>query len=253
MSAVLLPGGIALGNAPEAPDATRRAAPSAPPLPATPPRFSRAQPPSSGNRGTGIAVVVGLHLALGWAISSGLAGKAVEAIKKPIEMALITEAPLPPPPPPPPPKVVKIEPVQKIAPPPSYVPPPEVVIAAAPPSPIQVVQPEPPKEPVVIAAATAPVPAPPPPVPAVVKREISLACPGYEAVLASALEEAIDRVGLKGTVQTLIKIRGNQVVDVATLSGPKEYYKYVQAAVKRMRCTAGGADEVQVALPVIFS
>jgi protein TonB len=143
--------------------------------------------------------------------------------------------------------------VQKIASPPSYVPPPEVV-AAAPPPPIQVVQPAPLKEPVVIAAAPAPVPAPPPPAaPAVVKREISLACPGYEAVLASALEEAIDRVGLKGTVQTLIKIRGNQVVDVATMSGPKEYYKYVQAAVKRMRCTAGGADEVQVALPVIFS
>ncbi|MFX5660667.1 hypothetical protein ABTE05_20090, partial [Acinetobacter baumannii] len=85
----------------------------------------------------------------------------------------------------------------------------------------------------------------------IVKREISLACPGYEAVLASALEEAIDRVGLKGTVQTLIKIRGSQVVEVTPLSGPKEYYKYVQAAVKRMRCTAGGADEVQVSLPVI--
>jgi len=88
---------------------------------------------------------------------------------------------------------------------------------------------------------------------AIVKREISLACPGYEAVLASALEEAIDRVGLKGTVQTLIKIRGNQVVEVTPTSGPKEYHKYVQAAVKRMRCTAGGADEVQVSLPVIFS
>jgi protein TonB len=54
-------------------------------------------------------------------------------------------------------------------------------------------------------------------------------------------------------VQTLIKIRGNQVVEVTPQSGPKEYFKYVQAAVKRMRCTAGGADEVQVNLPVIFS
>ena len=85
------------------------------------------------------------------------------------------------------------------------------------------------------------------------KREISLACPGYEAVLASALEEAIERVGIRGTVQTLIKIRGTQVVEVTPTSGPKEYYKYVQAAVKRMRCTAGSADEVQVSLPVIFS
>jgi periplasmic protein TonB len=145
--------------------------------------------------------------------------------------------------------------VQKVAPPPAYVPPPEVVpVVTPPPAPIQVVQATPPQEPVVLAAAPAPVPAPPPPAaPPVVKREISLACPGYEAVLASALEEAIDRVGLKGTVQTLIKIRGNQVVDVATLSGPKEYHKYVQAAVKRMRCAAGGADEVHVSLPVIFS
>ncbi|RTL20104.1 MAG: energy transducer TonB [Burkholderiales bacterium] len=215
---------------------------------------SQLQPPAHTHRGTGIAVVVGLHVVLGWALTSGLASKAVEALKKPIELALLPEVAPPPPPPPPPAKVVKIEPVQKVVPPPAYVPPPEVVpVVPPPPAPIQVVQATPPKEPVVVAAAPAPVPAPPPPPPAIVKREISLACPGYEAVLASALEEAIDRVGLKGTVQTLIKIRGSQVVEVTPLSGPKEYYKYVQAAVKRMRCTAGGADEVQVSLPVIFS
>ncbi len=217
------------------------------------PLRSQLKPPANANRGTGIAVVVGLHIVLGWGLSTGLASKAAEAIKKPIEMALLPEV-LPPPPPPPPPKVVKIEPMQKIVPPPAYVPPPEIVpVVTPPPAPIQVVQATPPKEPVVVAAAPAPVPVPAPPAaPPVVKREISLACPGYEAVLASALEEAIDRVGLKGTVQTLIKIRGRQVVDVATLSGPKGYHKYVQAPVKRMRCTAGGADEVQVSLPVIF-
>ncbi|MCE4553944.1 energy transducer TonB [Pelomonas cellulosilytica] len=249
MSAVLLPGGVTLDDARPAP---RRL--EAPPALATAgPLRSQLQPPANTNRGTGIAVVVGLHLVLGWGLSTGLAGKAVEALKKPIEMALLPEVLPPPPPPPPPPKVVKIEPVQKVAPPPAYVPPPEVVPVVAPPPPIQVVQATPPKEPpVVVAAAPAPVPAPPPP-PAIVRREISLACPGYEAVLASALEEAIERVGIKGTVQTLIKIRGNQVVEVTPTSGPKEYHKYVQAAVKRMKCTAGGADEVQVSLPVIFS
>jgi protein TonB len=251
MSAVLLPGGLTLDDTRPAP--RRLVAPPSPALSAAAPLRSQLKPPASANRGTGIAVVVGLHIVLGYALTTGLASKAVQAIKKPIEMALLPEV-LPPPPPPPPPKVVKIEPVQKVVPPPAYVPPPEVVPVVAPPPPIQVVQATPPKEPVVIAAAPAPVPAPPPPAaPLVVKREISLACPGYEAVLATALEEAIDRVGLKGTVQTLIKIRGTQVVEVATLSGPKEYYKYVQAAVKRMRCTAGGADEVQVSLPVIFS
>ncbi|MGM9485552.1 hypothetical protein ACS5PN_30465 [Roseateles sp. NT4] len=253
MSAVLSPGisgGLTLDDARPAP--RRLVAPA--PLATTAPLRSQLKPPANANRGTGIALVIGLHIVLGWGISSGLASKAIEAIKKPIDMALVPEV-LPPPPPPPPPKVVKIEPVQKVVPPPAYAPPPEIVPAVTPPPPpIQVVQATPPKEPVVIAAAPAPAPVPaPPPAPAIVKREISLACPGYEAVLASALEEAIDRVGIKGTVQTLIKIRGNQVVEVTPTSGPKEYHKYVQAAVKRMRCTAGGADEVQVSLPVIFS
>ncbi|MDR7331703.1 hypothetical protein [Roseateles asaccharophilus] len=85
-------------------------------MPARAEILRRLEPPASGNRGTGIAVVVGLHVLMGWGLSSGLATKAVEIIKKPIEMALLTEAP-PPPPPPPPPKVVKIEPVQKVPPP----------------------------------------------------------------------------------------------------------------------------------------
>ncbi len=256
MSAVLSPGisgSLVLDDSRPAP--RRAESHAAPALLATAaPLRSQLKPPPAANRGTGIAVVVGLHLLLGWGLSTGLAGKAIEAIKKPIDMALLPEV-QPPPPPPPPPKLVKIEPVQRVVPPPSYVPPPEVVpVVAPPPAPIQVVQAQPPKEPAVVAAAPAPVPIPLPPTPpAIIKREISLACPGYEAVLASALEEAIDRVGLKGTVQTLIKIRGTQVVEVTPQSGPKEYYKYVQAAVRRMRCTAGGADEVQVALPVIFS
>jgi len=254
MSAVLSPGisgGLTLDDDRPAP---RRLPPPPQALSAAAPLRSQLKPPASANRGTGIAVVVGLHVVLGWALTTGLASKAVEAIKKPIEMALLPEV-LPPPPPPPPPKVVKLEPVQKVVPPPAYVPPPEVVPIVAPPPPIQAVQTQVPvAPPPVVAAAPAPVVAPPPPAaPPVVKREISLACPGYEAVLASTLEEAIERVGLKGTVQTLIKIRGNQVVEVTPQSGPKEYYKYVQSAVKRMRCTAGGADEVQVSLPVIFS
>ena len=214
MSAVLTPGALPLDDPRPAP---RRSPAPAPQLAiaAAAPLRSQLQPPAHTHRGTGIAVVVGLHVVLGWALTSGLASKAVEALKKPIELALLPEVAPPPPPPPPPPKVVKIEPVQKVVPPPAYVPPPEVVpVVPPPPAPIQVVQATPPKEPVVVAAAPAPVPAPPPPPPAIVKREISLACPGYEAVLASALEEAIDRVGLKGTVQTLIKIRGRQVVEV---------------------------------------
>ncbi|MEY8875683.1 MAG: energy transducer TonB [Leptothrix sp. (in: b-proteobacteria)] len=217
---------------------------------------------ASGKRGTGLAVVVGLHVLVGWALASGLASKAVELVRQPIEMAIIPEV-TPPPPPPPPPKIEKVRELPKldVPPPPAYVPPPEVVPLVAPPPPvIQAVQAEPPKAPVVIAPP--PPPAPPAPVvavvaappapPAPVKQEISLACPGYQAVLAQALEDAFERVGVVGTVRTLIKVRGNQVVEVQPQSGPKDYFKYVQGAVKRMRCSAGGADEVLVTLDILF-
>jgi len=203
-------------------------------------------PPGGTRRGTGLAVVLALHVLMAWALASGLAREAVEVIKKPLEMAIVPEV-APPPPPPPPPKVEKIKELPKVQPPPSYVPPPDVAPATPSPEPvIQAVQAEAPKEPVVIAP-----PAPPAP-PPVVKQEISLACPGYQQVLAQTLEDAFDRVGIAGTVRALIKVRGSQVVEAIPQSGPKEYYKYVQAAIKRMRCSAGGADEVQVSLDVIF-
>jgi protein TonB len=200
-------------------------------------------------RGTGLAVVAGIHLLFGWALVSGLAQHVVDAVRKPIEMAIIPEAA---PPPPPPPKVEKVvERPRAATPPPAYVPPPEVTPAPAPPAPtITATQAEPPREPQVVAP---PAPAPAPEKPAVVRQEVSLACPGYQAVLAQVLEEAIDRVGISGTVRTRLTVRGGQVVDVAFLSGPKEYTKYVQGAVKRMHCSAGGADEVQVPLDVNFA
>ena len=200
-------------------------------------------------RGTGLAVVVGIHVLFGWALASGLAQHVVDAVRKPIEMAIIPEAP---PPPPPPPKIEKIVEQPKAAvPPPAYVPPPEVTVAPAPPAPtITTTQVEPPPAPQVVAAPVAP---PAPVKPAVVRQEVSLACPGYQAVLAQVLEEAIERVGITGTVRTRLTVRGGQVVDVAFLSGPKEYTKYVQSAVKRMHCSAGGADEVQVPLDVNFA
>ena len=209
---------------------------------------ARAKARSKG-RGTGLAIVAGIHVLFGWALVSGLAQHVVDAVRKPIDMAIIAETP---PPPPPPPKVEKIVDRPKAAtPPPAYVPPPEVVPPPAPAAPtIVATAAEPPPAPVV-AAPPAPAPAPAPP--AVVRQEISLACPGYQSVLASMLEEAIDRVGIAGTLHTRLTIRGGQVTDVAVLSGPKEYTKYVQSAVKRMKCSAGGADEVQASLDVNFA
>jgi len=212
----------------------------------------RGRPATGGpRRGVGLLVVVSVHGAAAWLLTSGLAHKAVEFVKKPLEMAIITEAP--PPPPPPPPKIEKFRELPKVQapPPPAYVPPPDITPVVPPPAPvIQAVQPEP--QPVVIEPPAPPPPVPEPVRPAVVKQEISLACPGYKTVVAQAMEEAMDRVGIAGTVRTLIKVKGDQVVDVVPQSGPKEYYRYLQAAIKRMKCSAGGDSEVQVTLDVSF-
>jgi protein TonB len=209
---------------------------------------------SSQRRYTGIIVVVLLHILIVWGLVSGLARKAVEIIKKPIEMKIMEEVKLPPPPPPPPPKIEKIKDMPKVeTPPPAYVPPPEVVVTPPPAPVIQAVQAEPPKAPVIIAPSPPPAPPAPEPKPAVVKQEISVACPGYKSVLPQMLEEAFDRIGVPGTVKVLIKVKGNQVTEVLPLSGPKEYYKFLPATIKRsMRCSAGGDSEVQATLDVVF-
>jgi protein TonB len=114
---------------------------------------------------SGIALVVLLHVALGYALISGLARKVVEVIKAPIETKIIEEIKKPPPdlpPPPPPPKLA--------VPPPPFIPPPEINIQTPPPPPQQTITtvtttPPPPGPPPAIAppAPTAP-PAPQPPV-----------------------------------------------------------------------------------------
>jgi protein TonB len=225
--------------------------PAALPMPLRPSPASRRRARESG-RGVGLAVVVGVHALLGWALASGLAQHVAELVRKPIEARLLVDTP--PPPPPPPPKVEKIRDVVKAAPPPpAYVPPPVVAPPPAPAEPtITATQSEPPP-PAPMAAPPAPAPAPAPAPPAVVHQEISLACPGYQGVIAQGLQEAFDRVGVQGTVRTKLVVRGGQVVEAVPVSGPKEYYKFVQTVAKRLRCSAGGADEVQVNLDVNFA
>lgn len=209
--------------------------------------------PKGGSRqGVGFIIVVLLHLLIGYALVSGLARKAVEVVKKPIQMAVLPEIELPPPPPPPPPpKIEKIQDVPKVqAPPPPFVPPPDIAPPVQQTAPvIQAVQSEPPKAPPVIAPP--PPPAPPAP-PAVQRGEASIACPGYQKVLQAALQGAYEQVGIEGTVKMLLKVKGNQIVDAIPQSGPKGYYRYVQNAVKKLSCNAQGADELQVPLDVTF-
>ena len=99
----------------------------------------------SGKRGAAFIAVILLHVVIVWGFYSGLAGKLVQKIIPPVEIAQIEKPKDIDKPPPPPPKLEEIRP---------YVPPPEFVdIQAAPPetTAISVVtreQPPPPSAPV---------------------------------------------------------------------------------------------------------
>ena len=96
--------------------------------------------------GPAIFMVVLLHLALGYALVTGLARKVVEVMKAPIETKIIEEIKKPPPdvPPPPPPKLAP--------PPPPFIPAPEINIQA----PVQIAPT------ITVAPAEKPPPGPPP-------------------------------------------------------------------------------------------
>src|SRR5271163_1867005 len=78
----------------------------------------------SGRRGAAFIAVIILHIGIVWAFYTGLAGKLVQTIIPPVEIAQIDKPKDVDKPPPPPPKLEEIKP---------YVPPPEFVdIQAAP-------------------------------------------------------------------------------------------------------------------------
>lgn len=104
-----------------------------------------ANSPLSARRIAGIAFVALLHVAIIYALLSGLGVRAVPVLHQPLEAKIIQDVKPPPPAPPPPPP-------QLVQPPPPYIPPPLVQIAQPPPVPV-------------IAAATAVKPVAPPPKP----------------------------------------------------------------------------------------
>jgi protein TonB len=191
-------------------------------------------PAAPSRSATGLVVVVGLHIILGYALISGLARDIVKVIKKPLDAAVIQEVSLPPPPPPP-----KIKP-QLVAkavtpPPPAYVPPPVVA---------------PPVNAPVIAATTAtppvapPVIAPPPPPPPVEipkpqRAEMGASCP-------TQVRPEVPRgaEGVSGVVKAQAVIRGGSVREVTILSGPKVFHAAVRSAMLQYKCVAGDGDIV---------
>ncbi len=204
---------------------------------AGPGRASRDFKPRSRFGTVGIAVMVGLHVVLGYALLSGLARKAIVVVKKPVDATLIQEVKLPPPPPPPKP-IVKQEVQVQAPPPPAYVPPPEVTPPPAlePAPTITAVQSG---EPVAPPPAAPPTPAPAPYKP--VSNDIAAACP--KQAKPELPQRAIDE-GISGVVKAEARIKNGRVVEVRIVSGPRVFHAAVRAAMSRYECQTSGDAEV---------
>jgi protein TonB len=185
----------------------------------------------------GFTVVVLLHILLVYALVTGLARKAVQVIKKPLDASIIEELKLPPPPPPPPPKRVDIP---KPPPPETYIPPPDIPVTSAPTGPtITVVTPEPPKAPPVIEA---PPPPPPPPKPAV-RRGIQRIGGDNPEFPKAAIRAGVE----KGRVVARLNIDENgNVTEVIIVSAePSRHFdKEVITALKTWKFRAEGEKYV---------
>ena len=194
-----------------------------------------------GKHVTGITVVLVLHAIVVYALVTGLARKAIEVIKGPLETKIIEEVKKPPPPdtpPPPPPKMVQVMP--------TFVPPPEVQIAS----------------PVIQAPISNPTPvAPPvyaPPKPAVVAPpappSVGIACPNSQTIRSEIKYPAAARKdGIQGEVLVEFTVAVNgEIKDVDVKSSSNRVFNSVSVnAVRQFKCNGQGR-EVRVQVPFSF-
>jgi protein TonB len=199
--------------------------------------FARQQR-SPARHSIGFLVVVLLHAFVIYALVTGLARKAVQVIKKPLDASIIEELKLPPPPPPP----KKIDAPKPPPPPDTYVPPPDVPVVAAPSGPtITAVTQEAPKAPPPVVEAPKPPPPPPPPPKPAIRRGAQLTI--VERELPSFPKEAI-RAGVeRGTVVARMQIdeNGNVTnVDIVSSDPPRVFDKEVKRALSLWKFKAEG-------------
>lgn len=196
---------------------------------------------------TGITVVVLLHVAVIYALVTGLARTVIEVVKGPIDVKVIEEIVKKPPPPPevvpPPPKMA--------APPPPYMPPPEVNIQQPAPAPtitaVTQEAPPAPQAPVIQKPVEAPPPAP-------VVRSARVACPNYVEVMSSINypRDAL-RQNLEGEVIIEFTIAANGKVKDAVIksSTNRIFNRPSMDVVERLSCQGQGQD-VRVQAPIGF-
>jgi protein TonB len=191
----------------------------------------------------GIAVVVLVHALVIYALLTGLARKAVDVIKKPLNATIIEEIKAPPPPPPPPPPKRIIEPPKVQAPVQPYIPPPDIPVQTPPTSEPVIAAPSitPPAEPHVIAPPVVEAP-PAPPKPAV-RRGIARLSGDDPVYPRAAIRAGVE----KGRVvaRVMIDEKGN-VSDVIIVSAdpPRHFDRAVIDALKEWKFRAEGEKYV---------
>ena len=199
----------------------------------------------SGSRIIAIIIVALIHVALGYALVTGLA---YSAFKKAVERVTTVDIEEPPPeeePPPPPP--------DEVVPPPPVAPPPPINIAPAPP-PIQTVTTPPPPAPVFTRAAPPP-PAPPPP-----PSKARGASPDGQGRWAARIQENYPARAIRDETEGSVGVRvtispqgrvtacsvtnssGSPVLDEAACDGMTRYARYNPALDDAGNPTSGSAS-----------
>jgi protein TonB len=150
----------------------------------------------SGNRIVAIIIVALIHIALGYALITGLAYEAATKIIERVTTIDVEEPPPPPDEPPPPPP-------ENAPPPPIVAPPPPINISAAPP-PITTVTTPPPPAPVQLRVAP---PAPPaPPAPSKARGASPKGQRGWAARIQSNYPRKAEREGIEGSVGVRVTV-----------------------------------------------
>ena len=195
-----------------------------------------------GKHLTGITVVLVLHVLVVYALVTGLARKAIDVIKAPLETKIIEEVKKPPPPdtpPPPPPKMVQVMP--------TFVPPPEVQISSP------VIQ-SPISNPTPVAPPVYAPPKPPAPVAPVAAPSVGTACPNSQTVRAELkYPPAARKDGLQGevTVEFTVAVNG-EIKDIEVKSSTNRVFNSVAInATRQFKCNAQARD-VRVSVPYSF-
>jgi periplasmic protein TonB len=200
-----------------------------------------------GKHAVGIAVVIILHILLGWALASGLARDVARIVLPVTETVIIEEKKKPPPPPEPPPPPPKTVVVQQ-----TFVPPPEVQIQQQNIPPPVISNPTPIAPPVFERPAPpAPVVAAPPPAAAIA---VGVACPNSKEVREAAKYPPQARKdGLQGEVEVEFTVGTNgEIKDINVVSSSNRVFNSAAiSSVRQFKCNAQGSD-VKVRVPYSF-